>query len=143
MCEAKLDKYILMFSFVKLAITKGKTVILCRDIIEAYRIKLFFNKFSLKCFVLAPDMPKNQIGSIIHFFHIGQFDLIVMLHSGYSNRPILKDVVNIFNFNMPQTYNSYKESAGLISEDTGAIISLVQPQPINNEPAEMEQLELI
>lgn len=92
MTEQSLDKYILLFSFVKLAILQGKIVVLCNDIIEAYRIKLFLNKFSLKAFVLAPDMPKNQINSVIHFFHIGQFDIVVMLHTGYAMRPVLKDV---------------------------------------------------
>ena len=59
MTEHDLDKYILLFSFVKLAILQGKTVIMCNDVIEAYRIKLFLNKFSLKAFVLAPEMPRN------------------------------------------------------------------------------------
>lgn len=90
---------------------QGKTVVICNDIIQAYRIKLFLNRFSLKAFVLAPDMPKNQIGSIIHFFHIGQFDIVIMLHTGYSMRPVLKDVGTIINFDIPSTYNSYKESA--------------------------------
>jgi superfamily II DNA/RNA helicase len=111
MCEQTLDKFILLFSFVKLAIVQGKTVVICNDIIQAYRIKLFLNRFSLKAFVLAPDMPKNQIGSIIHFFHIGQFDIVIMLHTGYSIRPVLKDVGTIINFDIPSTYNSYKESA--------------------------------
>lgn len=111
MCEQNLDKFILLFSFIKLAIVQGKTVVLCNDIIQAYRIKLFLNRFSLKAFVVAPDMPKNQVGSIIHFFHIGQFDILVMLHTGYSMRPVLKDVNTIVNFDIPQTYNSYKESA--------------------------------
>lgn len=127
MTENPLDKYILLFSFVKLAILQGKTVVMCNDIIEAYRIKLFLNKFSLKAFCLAPDMPKNQIGSIIHFFHIGQFDIIIMLHAGYSQRPILKDVQNIVNFDIPATYNSYKESAQLISEENGAVLTLYSP----------------
>jgi hypothetical protein len=33
MTEANLDKYILLFSFVKLAIVQGKTVVMCNDII--------------------------------------------------------------------------------------------------------------
>lgn len=33
MCEANLDKYILLFSFIKLAIVQGKTVVMCNDII--------------------------------------------------------------------------------------------------------------
>lgn len=57
--ETNLDKYILLFGFLKLAIVEGKTIIFTNDIIEAYRVKLFLNKFSLKVFVIAPDMPKN------------------------------------------------------------------------------------
>jgi len=59
MCDQNLDKFMLLFSFVKLAIVQGKTVILCNDIVQAYRIKLFLNRFTLRSFVLAPDMPKN------------------------------------------------------------------------------------
>jgi hypothetical protein len=98
------------------------------DVIQAYRLKLFFNRFSLKCFVLAPDMPKNQIGSISHFFHIGQFDLIVMLHTGYSQRPKLKDVQTVVNFDMPSTFNSYKESAQLVSDELGSVLSFLNPK---------------
>lgn len=32
---------------------------MCNDIVQAYRVKLFLNRFQLKCFVLSPDMPKN------------------------------------------------------------------------------------
>ena len=56
---------------VKLSILDGKTVIHCNELIVAYRIKIFLNRFHLKAFVLNPDMPKQQIASIIHFFHIG------------------------------------------------------------------------
>ena len=70
-CKTTLDKFILMFTMIKLAIIEGKTVIMVHDIIQAYRIKYFLAKFSLKSFVLAPDMPKNQVSSIIHFFNIG------------------------------------------------------------------------
>ncbi len=71
LCETQLDKFILLFALIKLAIVQGKTVVMANDVIQAYRIKLFLQRFSLKAFVLAPDMPKNQIGSVIHFFHIG------------------------------------------------------------------------
>ena len=80
------------------------------EVIQAYRIKYFLAKFSLKAFVLAPDMPKNQISSIIHFFNIGQFEIIIMLHTGYAKRPIVSDLSNVINFDMPSNYNSYKES---------------------------------
>jgi hypothetical protein len=62
-------------------------------------------------------MPKNQISSIIHFFNIGQFDVIVMLHSGYSARPSVNDVTNVINFDVPNTYNSYKENGLMVADE--------------------------
>jgi len=50
-------------------------------------------------------MPKNQIGSIMHFFHIGQFDVIVMMHTGYAKKPVLRDVVTVVHFDAPNSYN--------------------------------------
>ena len=112
LCQQPLDKFVLLFTLIKLAIIEGKTVIYAHDVANAYRIKLFLNRFHLKAFVLAPDMPKNQIKSIQHYFTIGQFDVIVMLHTGYANRPsAMEDVQNVINFDVAPTYNSYKESA--------------------------------
>ncbi len=74
-----LDKYILVFNLLKLAILEGKTVIMVNDVIQAYRMKYFLSKFSLRSFVLSTDMPKAQVSSILHFFNIGQFDLLIML----------------------------------------------------------------
>ena len=82
----------------------------------------------MKSFVLAPEMPKNQICSIIHFYHIGQFDIVIMLHSGYTNRPVLKDVSTVVNFDMPSTYNSYKEAASLVGDEYGSVLTLLSPK---------------
>jgi len=99
--------------------------------VEAYRIKLFFNRFSIKCFVLAPDMPKNQFKSLIHFFHIGQFDILVVLQSGYSSQPRLKEVNNVLNFQAPEKYNNYKEAGGHVENEGGAEITLVGPDEVD------------
>ena len=58
-CKTTLDKYILLFSLLKLAILEGKTLVVVNDVIEAYRMKFFLQKFNMTSFVLAPDMPKN------------------------------------------------------------------------------------
>ena len=89
---------------------EGKTLILVNDIVQAYRIKFFLQKFSLTSFVIAQDMPKNQVGSILHFYHVGQFDLLIMLHTGYADRPLVKEVNNVINFDMAPNYNGYKEN---------------------------------
>lgn len=138
-CETQLDKYLLLFVMVKLAVVQGKTVILVNDVVQAYRLKFFFNRFQLKCFVIAPEMPKNQVGSILHFFHIGQFDLVVMLHEGYQSRPELKDISTVINFDMPLKFISYKENAQLVADEDGAVFSLVDPKA----DAELEAGETI
>ena len=107
-CKTTLDKYIFVFNMLKLAILEGKTAIMVDTVVEAYRMKYFLSKFSLRSFVLSTDMPKAQISSILHFFNVGQFDVIVMLNTGYSKQPVLKDITNIVNFNMPANYNIYK-----------------------------------
>ena len=70
-CQSHLEKFIILFTFLKLGILEGKTVIYTNDVIQAYRIKLFLNRFAMKAFVLSPELPKNQLKSLIHFFHIG------------------------------------------------------------------------
>ena len=122
-----LDKYILTFNLLKLAIVSGKTVILVNDVTQAYRMKYFLAKFSLRSFVLSTDMPKAQVSSILHFFNIGQFELLIMLQKGYSKRPMIKDITNIINFDMPADYNTYKQNGLTITEDTGCVLNLIVP----------------
>jgi ATP-dependent RNA helicase DDX56/DBP9 len=58
-CQSHLEKFIILFTFLKLGVLEGKTVIYTNDIIQAYRIKLFLNRFAMKAFVLSPELPKN------------------------------------------------------------------------------------
>ena len=63
-----MDKFLMVFALKKLAMIQGKVVIYANDIVQAYRLKFFFNRFHLKAFVLSPDMAKQQTASVIHFF---------------------------------------------------------------------------
>lgn len=51
----------------------------------------------------------------------------------------MKDVVNVINFDVPATYNSYKEAAGLVSHEHGSVITLVQP----DEGQAIESMQLL
>lgn len=102
-------------------------------------MKYFLSKFGLRSFVLGNDMPKAQISSILHFFNIGQFEILVMLHTGYAKRPLIKEIANIINFDMPPDYNMYRQNGLTISEELGCILSLPVPENEN----EMSCLGLI
>jgi len=43
----------------KLGLVDGKLVIHADDIIQAYRLKFFFNRFHMKAFVLSPELAKQ------------------------------------------------------------------------------------
>lgn len=58
MCKNDSDKFIVLFGLKKLAMVEGKLVIHTNDVIQAYRIKFFFNRFHMKAFVLSPDLAK-------------------------------------------------------------------------------------
>lgn len=137
-CQSHLEKFIILFTFLKLGILEGKTVIYTNDIVQAYRIKLFLNRFAMKSFVLSPELPKNQFKSLIHFFHIGQFSILICLQTGYSHQPELKTVSNVVNFDAPAKYNQYKENGSHIDMDGGSILTLITP----TIPEEVEALSL-
>ena len=126
MCNNDTDKFLMLFALKKLGLVEGKLAIYVNDLIQAYRLKFFFNRFHLKAFVLSPEMAKQQIASIIHFFSIGQFDIVIGLNEGYNEQaPVLKDLAFIVNFEVPDTYRRYKETGGQIDREDGAIINLV------------------
>ena len=141
LCRDKTDKFTLLFSLIKLAMIRGRTVILCRTQIQAYRIKLFLTKFTIKTYVLASDMPKNQISSICHFFLNGHFDVLVMLHTGYGLRPVVKAAHTVVNFDVPLSYNQYKEAGQLAKDPNGSVITFVQPE-LDSEPMNQIQAKL-
>jgi hypothetical protein len=49
----------MLFALKKLSMIEGKLAIYVNDIIQAYRLKFFFNRFHLKAFVLSPEMAKQ------------------------------------------------------------------------------------
>lgn len=106
MCKNDNDKFLMAFILKKLSLIQGKLLIYCNDIMQAYKIKFFFNRFHMKAFVLAPEMAKQQITSVMHFYQIGQFDILIALNSGYPQPlPPMKEVNFIVNFEMPETYS--------------------------------------
>jgi len=81
----------------------------------------------MKAFVLSSDMAKQQTASVIHFFSIGQFDVLIALNEGYkpNEEPELKELAFVINFDLPSSYARYKQTASMIDRQDGAVINLV------------------
>jgi len=66
---------------------------------------------------------------VIHYFTIGQFDILVTLHSNHFPKPLpqIKQVNWIINFDLPESYKQYRESAQQIENENGAVINFQSP----------------
>lgn len=44
-CNSELDKFLVLYTFLKLEILNGKTLIMASSLEQAYKIKMFLEKF--------------------------------------------------------------------------------------------------
>ena len=89
--------------------------------ITAYRLKLFFNRFHIKCFVISPDMAQQQQASIKHHFNIGNYDCVVAMYGVDAPQ-----ADNVILFEVPE-YENYRLSADLVASEIGSVITLAVP----------------
>ena len=121
LCKNETDKYLLLFAMKKLNQLTGKTVIVTSNGITAYRLKLFLNRFQIKCYVISPDMAQQQQASIKHHFNIGNYDCVVAMVG--VDAPLADNVVL---FEAPE-YEYYRPAADLVQSEMGSVLTLVSP----------------
>lgn len=61
------------------------------------------------------------------------------MHTGYARRPIVKELSNVINFDMPQNYNQYKEIGQMISDEQGSILNF----PLIDKEDDLDLLNLL
>ncbi|CAB3998474.1 probable ATP-dependent RNA helicase DDX56 [Paramuricea clavata] len=148
-CEAD-DKFLLIYTLLKLKLVLGKTLIFVNGIDRCYRLKLFLEQFSIKSCVLNSELPHNSRCHIVEEFNKGIYDYIIAtdenLETSKSSNPSHKnasntkdkeygvsrgidfqDVENVLNFDFPKTVESYVHRVGRTARgyNTGNALSLV------------------
>lgn len=63
------------------------------------------------------------------------------MHTGYSKRPFLKDVVNVVNFDAPTSYNIYKENGQLVTEESGSVLTLFSTGSASEDGKSLELIQ--
>ena len=71
------DKFLLVYALLKLGSIKGKTLFFVHSVDKCYKLKLFFETFSIRTAVLNPELPQNTRYSILDQFHRGLFDHLI------------------------------------------------------------------
>ncbi|KAK0709734.1 P-loop containing nucleoside triphosphate hydrolase protein [Lasiosphaeria miniovina] len=71
------DKWLLSYLIFKLQLIKGPCLIFVADIDRAYRLKLFFEQFSIRSCILNSELPLNSRIKVIEEFNRGIYDIII------------------------------------------------------------------
>ena len=71
------DKPMLLFALIKLRLISGKTILFVNDVDKCYRLKLFFERFSIPAAVLNAELPANSRNHIVQQFNKGLFDFLI------------------------------------------------------------------
>ncbi|ORZ17033.1 P-loop containing nucleoside triphosphate hydrolase protein [Absidia repens] len=74
---SELEKFLFTFVMVKLRLIRGKVIFFVNDIDRCYRLKLFFEQFSVKACVLNSELPLNSRYHIVEEFNRGKYDYLI------------------------------------------------------------------
>ncbi|KAG8441016.1 hypothetical protein GDO86_006669 [Hymenochirus boettgeri] len=75
-CEEE-DKFLLLYTLLKLSLIRGKTIIFVNEVEKSYRLKLFLEQFSIPACVLNSELPVQSRCHIISQFNQGFYDYII------------------------------------------------------------------
>lgn len=71
------DKWLISYLIFKLQLIKGPCLIFVADIDRSYRLKLFFEQFSIRSCILNSELPVNTRIKVIEEFNKGIYDIII------------------------------------------------------------------
>eukprot|EP00061_Rhincodon_typus_P015535 g43260.t1 len=75
-CEEE-EKFLLIYTLLKLSLVRGKTIIFVNSIDRCYRLKLFLEQFSILSCVLNSELPVHSRCHIISQFNRSLYDYII------------------------------------------------------------------
>ncbi|XP_043940175.1 probable ATP-dependent RNA helicase DDX56 isoform X2 [Protopterus annectens] len=85
-CEEE-DKFLLIYTLLKLSLVRGKTIVFINSIDRCYRLKLFLEQFSIPACVLNSELPVHSRCHIISQFNHGFYDYIIATDEHSLNDP--------------------------------------------------------
>ncbi|GIY17189.1 probable ATP-dependent RNA helicase DDX56 [Caerostris darwini] len=146
-CEEE-DKFVLIYSLLKLHLIQGKSLIFVSSVDRCYRLKLFLEQFGIKSCVLNSELPAACRCHAVNQFNMGIYDIIIASDERIADEPnvgpvrkkIKRDkeygvsrgidfqfVSNVINFDFPPTVEAYVHRVGRTARgnDEGTALSFV------------------
>ncbi|XP_048585056.1 probable ATP-dependent RNA helicase DDX56 isoform X2 [Nematostella vectensis] len=150
-CEPD-DKFLLIYTLLKLRLVRGKTLLFVNGIDRCYRLKLFLEQFSIKACVLNSELPHNSRLHIVEEFNRDVYDYIIASDEasldlapsshvekknskkrkkdkeyGVARGIDFQGVENVINFDFPSTVEAYIHRVGRTArgDSSGTALSFV------------------
>lgn len=153
------DKDLLLYALLKLGMLQGKVLFFTNSNEHAYRLKLFFQQFSIKSAVLNGKLPFNSRDHIIQEFNKGIVDYLIATDDsidhdtpmpntdgsedeantfGVSRGVDFREIAFVVNVDFPKSFKSYVHRIGRTARGgaSGTALSLVG----HDDAFEMEML---
>uniref|UniRef100_A0A9J7X7R6 Probable ATP-dependent RNA helicase DDX56 n=1 Tax=Cyprinus carpio carpio TaxID=630221 RepID=A0A9J7X7R6_CYPCA len=135
-CEEE-DKFLLIYTLLKLGLVQGKSLVFVRDVDRCYRLKLFLEQFSIPACVLNSELPIHSRCHIISQFNQGFYNYIIATDDarnisfykeyGVSRGIDFHNVSNVINFDFPASVESYIHRVGRTAraDNPGSALSFI------------------
>jgi len=81
----KTDKYLILYTLLKLKLVSGKTLIFVKSIEAAYKMKILFERFSINSAVLNAELPHASRQNIIQSFNQSLVELLIATDDGFGD----------------------------------------------------------
>ena len=140
------DKFLLVYSLLKLGSVRGKTLFFVNSIDKSYKLKLFLERFSISSIVLNTELPQNSRNHILEQFHRGYFDHLIATDESIEKQSEIEEsdlivdenvktysvargidfkfVNAVINFDLPATKNGYTHRVGRTARGASKGIAL-------------------
>lgn len=79
------DKFLLAYVIFKLELIKGKTLVFVNSVDRGYRLKLFLERFGVRCCILNSDLPVNSRIHIVEEFNKNVYNLLIATDESNDN----------------------------------------------------------
>jgi len=132
-CDEEEDKFVLLYSIMKLQLIKGKSLIFVNHVNRCYKLKLFLEQFGIRSCALNSELPVNSRMHVIEQFNGGVYDTIIASDEKMMDQH--EDISNDSNSNKknkeskkPKKDKEYNISRGIDFRNVNNVINFDFPQ---------------
>lgn len=132
--NSQTDKYIILYTLLKLGLVSGKVIIYINQVDEGYKLKLYLEQFHLKSVLLNYEHPKSTRHLVVSNFVNKSMDILIVVdpdekespNVGTKRHKIYKAPISVLlNFDFPTNFGNYRKRLTDVQHKINSNISIL------------------